>query len=110
MHNRCFAMTGTLYHRVVSGLESPSARTGCVLCGRPTYDPDKKERPWSRGVLEGRQVLICPICQIERPDWTDALDRCETCGSTRLSIMLGEVICRQCGQAGAGKPDEPFLE
>ena len=28
-----------------------------MLCGRPTYDPDKKERPWSRGVSGGRQVL-----------------------------------------------------
>jgi hypothetical protein len=109
MYNRRFARTATLYDRVVSGSGSPSARAGCVLCGRPTYDPDKKERPWSRGVSEGRQVLICPICQMERPDWTEVLDRCGSCGSTRLSVMLGEVICRQCGQVGAVKPEEPLL-
>jgi hypothetical protein len=55
-------------------------------------------------------VLICPVCQIERPGWTDVLDRCGSCGSTRLSIMLGEVICRQCGQVGAVKPEQPLLE
>jgi predicted amidophosphoribosyltransferase len=68
-----------------------------MLCGRPTYDPDKKERPWSRAVSGGRQVLICPACQAERPDWTATLDRCARCGSTRLSAMLEEVVCRQCG-------------
>ena len=68
-----------------------------MLCGRPTYDPPKKERPWSRAVSAGRQVLICPVCQAERPDWTAALDRCARCGSTRLSVMLEEVVCRQCG-------------
>jgi len=76
---------------------APPARAGCFLCGRPTYDPDKKERQWIRGVAEGRQVLICPVCQVERPGWIDRLDRCEQCGSTRLSATLGEVICRQCG-------------
>jgi uncharacterized Zn finger protein (UPF0148 family) len=25
------------------------------------------------------------------------LDRCERCGSIRLSMTLGEVVCRQCG-------------
>ncbi len=34
-----------------------------MLCGRPTYDPDKRERPWARGVAGGRQVLVCPSCQ-----------------------------------------------
>ena len=69
----------------------------CMFCGRATYDPDKKSRPWSRAVAGGKQVLVCPECQAERPNWADALDRCEECGSTRLSAMLGEVICRQCG-------------
>jgi hypothetical protein len=76
-----------------------------MLCGRPTYDPDKKERPWSRGVAGGRQVLICPACQVERPGWAERLDRCQRCGSTRLSVMLGEVICRQCGHIGAAAPE-----
>src|SRR5438105_7383969 len=73
----------------------PSAR--CELCGRPTYDPDKRERPWARAVSGGRQVLVCPQCQAERPDWSASLDRCQQCGAIRLSAMLGEVVCRACG-------------
>jgi hypothetical protein len=69
-----------------------------MVCGRPTYDPDKKEPPWTRGVSEGRQVLVCPKCQIERDDWKDKLERCARCSSTRLSLMLDEVVCRQCGR------------
>jgi hypothetical protein len=68
-----------------------------MFCGRLPYDPDKKERPWSRAVSAGRQVLICPVCQTERLDWTATLDQCARCGSTRLSLMLEEVVCRQCG-------------
>jgi hypothetical protein len=59
-------------------------------------------------VKDGHHVLICPACQIERPDWTDGLDTCKQCGSTRLSAALGEVICRQCG-AVAGWAEESFL-
>jgi hypothetical protein len=69
----------------------------CLLCGRATYDPDKRERPWARAVKQGRQVLVCPTCQSERPDWDATLDRCTECGSTRLSVTLGEVSCRACG-------------
>ena len=87
------------------------AGTGCMLCGRPTYDPDRKERPWSRAVSGGRQVLVCPQCQADRPDWMEMLQRCERCGSTRLSVMLGEVVCRQCGLvAGTLEPQEPLIE
>lgn len=75
--------------------EAPS----CLVCGRPTYDPDKRERPWARGVRGGRQVLVCPRCQAERTDWPAQLDRCPSCGSTRLSVTLGEVTCRSCGHA-----------
>jgi hypothetical protein len=42
-------------------------------------------------------VLVCPRCQVERDDWLGALERCERCASVRLSVMLGEVVCRQCG-------------
>jgi rubredoxin len=77
----------------------PERRPGCVLCGRPTYDPDKREQPWVRAVSGGRQVLICPVCQAERPDWATNLDRCGSCGGTRLSAMLGEVVCRACGHS-----------
>jgi rubredoxin len=77
----------------------PGHRPGCSLCGRPTYDPDKRERPWARAVSGGRQVLICPVCQTERSDWSANLDRCGSCGGTRLSAMLGEVVCRACGHS-----------
>jgi len=69
-----------------------------MVCGRPTYDPDKRERPWARAVRGGTQVLVCPSCQAERPEWTDSVDRCPACDSTRLSITLGEVTCRGCGR------------
>ena len=69
-----------------------------MVCGRPTYDPDKRERPWARAVRDGSQVLVCPGCQGSRPEWTGMVDRCEACGSTRLSVTLGELTCRQCGR------------
>jgi hypothetical protein len=68
-----------------------------MFCGRPTFDPDKRARPWVRGVAGGRQVLVCPQCQEERAQWAEELDRCAECGSTRLSAMIGEIVCRQCG-------------
>jgi len=81
-------------------------RPTCHLCGRPTYDPDKRERPWVRATSGGRQVLVCPRCQEERPDWAVQLDRCEACGATRLSAMLGQVVCRECGHM-RGQSVEP---
>jgi predicted amidophosphoribosyltransferase len=69
-----------------------------MVCGRPTYDPDKRERPWARAVRGGRQVLVCPSCQAERPTWTEEVDHCPECGSTRLSVTLGELTCRGCGR------------
>jgi uncharacterized protein YbaR (Trm112 family) len=79
----------------------------CLLCGRPTYDPDKRERPWARAVRRGRQVLVCPACQAERLDWQESLDRCPNCGGTRLGVMLGQIVCRGCGHAwpSAAQPE-----
>jgi rubredoxin len=79
--------------------ETPSMgeRPACSLCGRATYDPKKQDVPWVRGVSGGRQVLICPECQRDRKDWAGHLDRCESCGGTRLSAILGDVVCRACG-------------
>jgi hypothetical protein len=85
--------------RPPDGSTPPGDRPACHLCGRPTYDPDKRERPWARAVAGGRQVLICPDCQRDRADWADGLDRCGACGATRLSAMLGQVVCRACGHA-----------
>ena len=89
-------------------MDGPSTPTvaACKLCGRPTYDPGKGDLPWARGVSGGHQVLVCPACQVERPDWYAGLDACTHCGSTRLSVILGEVSCRQCGTV-AGWAEEP---
>ena len=89
----------------VSG-ELEIQRAGCYLCGRPTFDPDKRERPWARAVSGGRQVLVCPACQETRSDWSAGLDRCERCGATRLSAMLGEIVCRACGHVRSAS-EEP---
>jgi hypothetical protein len=83
--------------RPKDGALATGDRPGCSLCGRPTYDPDKRETPWVRAVSGGKQVLICPACQVERPDWAEGLDRCRACGATRLSAQLGGVVCRACG-------------
>ena len=80
----------------------PPDRPGCFLCHRPTFDPDKRAVPWARAVAGRRQVLICPDCQRDRPDWQESLDRCAACGSTRLSVTLGDVVCRACGHADSG--------
>jgi uncharacterized Zn finger protein (UPF0148 family) len=43
--------------------------------------------------------------------WTAALDRCERCGSPRLSITLGEVSCRACGRLqGTVDLTDPVVE
>jgi ribosomal protein L37E len=83
-----------------------SGQAKCWLCGRPTYDPDKRDRPWARAVSQSRQVLVCPVCQTERPDWAEDLDRCRSCGATRLSVMLGEVVCRACGHVQSEESPE----
>lgn len=72
-------------------------RPACFMCGRTTYDPERGEGTWARAVAGGRQVLVCPPCQRERPEWVARVDRCERCGSPRLSAILGEVVCRSCG-------------
>jgi len=84
---------------LVDGPLPRGERPGCGLCGRATYDPAKSGTPWVRAVARGRQILICPECQRDRPDWAAGLDRCRACGGTRLSAMLGEVVCRSCGHA-----------
>jgi Zn finger protein HypA/HybF involved in hydrogenase expression len=80
-----------------------SARASCLLCGRPTYDPDKRERPWARGVSAGRLVLICPRCQTDKEGWAGELDRCPRCGSIRLAVTLGQVLCRACGHTAPAR-------
>jgi hypothetical protein len=79
------------------------------VCGRATYDPDKREGYWTRGVRGGHLVLICPSCQLSR-EWRSQLDRCEQCGSVRLSVTLGEIVCRDCGHlAGSAREEDGSL-
>jgi uncharacterized protein YbaR (Trm112 family) len=82
----------------------------CMRCGRIQSDPHKGEAPWARGVAAGRQILVCPECQGREPRWVESLDRCRQCGSTRLSVVLGSIVCRACGRdwepgADAGPDD-----
>jgi hypothetical protein len=77
---------------------------GCLVCGRRQVDPVSGPSTWRRGVVGGRQVLVCPDCQVD--GWTDRLDRCAACGSTMLVAKLGEVQCRGCG-ASAPAADVP---
>ncbi|MDQ3915738.1 MAG: hypothetical protein M3323_10505 [Actinomycetota bacterium] len=69
----------------------------CHLCGKVQTDPVRGASPWARGVIAGEQVLVCPDCQAKDRSWTDLLQRCPACSGTRLSIVLGSVVCRECG-------------
>jgi hypothetical protein len=70
----------------------------CVQCGKRQTDPAKGASPWARLVTKGQQVLLCPACQTADPLWQSRSDHCPTCDSTRLSVMLGSVVCRACGE------------
>jgi ribosomal protein L37E len=69
----------------------------CHRCGRVQTDPVKGASPWARGVVAGEQILLCPDCQRGDPAWRERLDRCAACGSSRLSVVLGSTVCRECG-------------
>ncbi|HVM11988.1 MAG TPA: hypothetical protein VM638_05890 [Actinomycetota bacterium] len=69
----------------------------CYRCGRIQTDPARGASPWARGVVGDEQVLVCPECQTAEPSWPDDLARCPSCGSTRLGIVMGSVVCRACG-------------
>ncbi|MEA2447225.1 MAG: hypothetical protein QOK47_862, partial [Actinomycetota bacterium] len=60
----------------------------CYRCERVQTDPVKGASPWKRGVMKDEQVLICPECQGEVPDWQSAFDHCPRCGSARLVIVM----------------------
>lgn len=68
----------------------------CYRCGRVQTDPTKGASPWGVGVVDSEQILICPQCQNDDPDWTEALETCPRCGSSRLSVKIGSLYCRQC--------------
>ena len=48
-------------------------------------------------MIGGRQILLCPECQESDQDWIQRLDHCPQCGSTRLSVVMGSGVCRECG-------------
>jgi hypothetical protein len=68
----------------------------CFRCSSRQTDPVRGASPWSRAVVGGVQVLVCPGCQ-QNAGWVDGLDRCARCGSHRLVKALGAVACRGCG-------------
>ena len=46
--------------------DAAPARPGCFLCGRPTYDPDKRATPWVRAVSDhavesGRRMRVATV-------------------------------------------------
>lgn len=69
----------------------------CYRCNKIQTDPVKGASPWARLVREGEQLLICPDCQKDDPSWKASGDQCPSCGSTRLVVIMGSVICKQCG-------------
>ncbi|MPZ91900.1 MAG: hypothetical protein GEU68_09770 [Actinobacteria bacterium] len=74
----------------------------CYRCGRIQTDPVKGASPWGRGVVEGAQILICPECQTSDPEWPRSLDACPRCGGTRLSVVMGSIVCRSCNADWTG--------
>ena len=69
----------------------------CHLCDKVQTDPVRGASPWARGVVEDEQILVCPDCQQRDASWTELLQRCPRCGGTRLSKVMGSVVCRSCG-------------
>jgi ribosomal protein S27E len=78
----------------------------CARCGRLQTDPAKGKSNWARAVIDKKQILLCPDCQREDPTWVESVSKCPKCGSIRLSMMLGDVVCRECGTTFAAEaPD-----
>ncbi len=78
----------------------------CYRCGRVQEDPVRGASPWARGVIVDEQILVCPECQQEHPEWSAQLRECARCGSTRLQIQIGMIVCRGCGDAVEVRPGE----
>ncbi|GAA0832030.1 hypothetical protein ACFQVD_44670 [Streptosporangium amethystogenes subsp. fukuiense] len=74
----------------------------CFSCGARQTDPIRGASPWTRGVCDETQVLICPDC---RRTHEVELDTCSSCGSVALICRLGEVECRSCGSVRLARAD-----
>jgi DNA-directed RNA polymerase subunit RPC12/RpoP len=70
----------------------------CFRCGKRQTDPAKGKSPWARVVIKGEQYLICPECQAADPGWKSLSDRCPYCDSRRLTVIMGTIVCKQCGR------------
>ena len=68
----------------------------CYRCERVQTDPVKGASPWKRGVIDDEQILVCPDCQDEHPQWQQEVDKCPHCGSGRLVIVMGSILCKDC--------------
>lgn len=69
----------------------------CLYCSVEATDPTKGPSRWTRAVVDGDQVLICPDCAASRPDWIERAQACEVCRSKKLYKAMGDVVCRACG-------------
>jgi len=69
----------------------------CYSCEKRQTDPAKGKSPWARFVLKGEQVLMCPECQDKDPKWRSISDCCPECESPKLSVVMGSVVCKDCG-------------
>jgi len=49
--------------------------------------------------MSGEQVLVCPVCQDEFPDWREGVERCPRCGYDKLALKLGFRVCPKCGNS-----------
>jgi uncharacterized Zn finger protein (UPF0148 family) len=67
----------------------------CYRCGARQSDPARGLSPWLRAVRADTQVLVCPECQ-QTHSWSNDVDHCPTCGSTKLIRRLGSTVCRDC--------------
>jgi hypothetical protein len=70
----------------------------CYRCGRVQTDPARGPSAWARGVVGREQVLVCPECQSAEEQWSRSFETCRDCGSSRLSLVLGSIVCRACGR------------
>jgi uncharacterized Zn ribbon protein len=78
----------------------------CLICKTEATDPSNGGSPWRRAIISDDQVLICPDCQRDHPEWIERAEGCPICGSKRLYKSIGEKVCRSCGHQWSNEPLE----
>jgi uncharacterized Zn ribbon protein len=78
----------------------------CLYCRKEAVDPASGPSPWRRAVIDDAQVLICPECQRDHPEWIERAEGCPVCASKRLYKLVGEKVCRACGHQWSDETDE----